>query len=89
MGHWPSEPYLLYVLTPVDTILSVAQMTCLAGMALIYPFVKLGRVPLDLGTLVGAQAFPQPWGKAKTGTKLFSMVHCKRTGEIEYKAGLL
>ena len=35
-------------------------MTRLAGMAVIYPFMRLGWVPLDLGILVGAQIFPQP-----------------------------
>ena len=47
-----------------------SQTTCLAGMALIYPFVKLGRVPLDLCILVGAQAFPQPWERSPPRSRL-------------------
>ena len=48
-------------------------MTSLPGMAVIYPFMKLGWVPWDLGIFVGAQIFPQPRATCSPGLFKFGL----------------
>jgi len=53
MGRWSSEAYLLYVGTPVDTILSVAARLAMDLVWAHLPLILLLSfwVPSDLGVL--------------------------------------